>query len=89
MQTAEKPSKAELIGKRISLFRPNNTARELQMFMPQEDDGEYNTSVRNLEQWFPNAGPLIFFAGPQNIFFPQIMPMLLLIKKLILCLADF
>ena len=59
------------------------------MFMPQEVDGEYNISVRDLEQWFPIAGSRKFFTRPKNIFFPQIMPMFLWIKKLILCLADF
>ena len=59
------------------------------MFMPQKDDGEYSTSVRDLQQWFPTTGPHKFFTSSQTIFFSQIMPMLLWIKKLILCLADF
>ena len=44
------------------------------MFMPQEDDREYKTSVRDLEQWFPTAGPRKFFSSPHNIFFSQTMP---------------
>ena len=48
-QTAEKQSKADLISEHISRLRSDNTARELQMFMPQEDNEDQNTSVHGLE----------------------------------------
>ena len=48
-QTAEKRSKADLISEHISRLRSYNTARELQMFMPQEDNEDQNTSVHGLE----------------------------------------